>query len=165
MPVSKPVLIGSAAKQLREHGAMSDSYDNSPDKMSVLGPTLVFKGELSADEDLMLKGRVEGSIRHTASLRIGKEGSVKGNIKAKYITVEGEVEGDMHASSSVNVKASANVKGNIYSPTVGLIEGAHFRGSIDMDQVEQSASTPKGKTSEPEETSSSKPAAKVAAAG
>jgi len=144
---------------------MSNSYDNSPDKMSVLGPTLVFKGELSADEDLMLKGRVEGSIRHTASLRIGKEGSVKGDIKAKYITVEGQVEGDMHASSSVNVKASAHVKGNIYSPTVGLIEGAHFRGSIDMDQVEQSASTPKGKTSEAADAVASAPAPKVAAAG
>jgi len=144
---------------------MSDSYDNSPDKMSVLGPTLVFKGELSADEDLMLKGRVEGSIRHTASLRIGKEGSVKGDIKAKYITVEGQVEGDMHASSSVNVKASAHVKGNIYAPTVGLIEGAHFRGSIDMDQVEQSASTPKGKTSDVADAQASAPTPKVAAAG
>ena len=144
---------------------MSNPYDNSPDKMSVLGPTLVFKGELSADEDLMLKGRVEGSIRHTASLRIGKEGSVKGDIKAKYITVEGQVEGDLHASSSVNVKASAHVKGNIYSPTVGLIEGAHFRGSIDMDQVEQSASAPKGKTSEAADAKASAAAPKVAAAG
>jgi len=144
---------------------MSNPYDNPPDKMSVLGPTLTFKGELSADEDLMLKGRVEGSIRHTARLRIGKEGSVKGNIRAKFITVEGEVEGDLHASSSVSVKESANVKGNIYSPTVGLLEGAHFRGSIDMDQVEQSASTPRGKDAQASEDKSSAPAAKAAAAG
>ena len=144
---------------------MSDSYDNSDDKMCILGPTLVFKGELSADEDLMLKGRVVGSIRHSASLRIGKEGSVKGDIKAKYISVEGEVEGDLHAGSSVTVKESANVKGNIYAPTVGLIEGAHFRGSIDMDQAEQSASTPKGKATTVESSETTAPAPKVAAAG
>jgi cytoskeletal protein CcmA (bactofilin family) len=144
---------------------MSNSHDNSDDQMCTLGPTLVFKGELSADEDLMLKGRVEGSIRHTASLRIGKEGSVKGDIKAKFISVEGEVEGDLHASSSVNVKESANVRGNIYAPNVGLIEGAHFRGSIDMDQVEQSASTPKGKATTSESSESTAPAPKVAVAG
>ena len=144
---------------------MSNSYDDSDDKMCTLGATLVFKGELSADEDLMLKGRVVGSIRHTANLRIGKEGSVKGDIKAKYISVEGEVEGDLHAGSSVTVKESANVKGNIYAPTVGLIEGAHFRGSIDMDHAEQSASTPKGKTTTVESSETTAPAPKVAAAG
>lgn len=122
---------------------MSNPYDNARDKMSVLGPTLVFKGELSADEDLMLKGRVEGSINHTASLRIGGEGSVKGDIKAQYINVEGKVEGDMHGSGSVTVKESANVKGNIYAPAVSLIEGAHFNGTIDMDSVEKKAAAPK----------------------
>jgi cytoskeletal protein CcmA (bactofilin family) len=115
---------------------MSNPYDNATDKVSVLGPTLVFKGELSAEEDLMLKGRVEGSIQHTASLRIGKEGSVLGNVQAKFIAVEGSVEGDLHASASVTVKESANIKGNIYAPTVSLLEGARFNGAIDMDQKE-----------------------------
>ena len=33
--------------------------------VAVLGPTLRFKGELSADEDFILQGRIEGSINHT----------------------------------------------------------------------------------------------------
>lgn len=140
---------------------MSNPYDNASDKVSVLGPTLVFKGELSAEEDLMLKGRVEGSITHTASLRIGEEGSVKGNITAKYITVDGSVDGDMYGSGSVTVRETAKVTGNIYSPTVSLIEGAKFKGMIDMDHVEASAQQPRSeaKTSE---SSKSEPRAKVA---
>jgi cytoskeletal protein CcmA (bactofilin family) len=134
---------------------MSNPYDNASDKISVLGPTLVFKGELSAEEDLMLKGRVEGSITHTASLRIGEEGSVKGNIKAKYITVEGHVEGDLHGSGSVTVKESAQVIGNIFAPRVSLIEGARFKGSIDMEHGEKAASAPRPK----EASAPAKPAA------
>lgn len=144
---------------------MSNPYDGSTDKISVLGPTLVFKGELSAEEDLMLKGRVEGSIRHTASLRIGEEGSVKGDIRAKFITVEGRVEGDLHANASVTVKASADVKGNIYSPSVSLIEGARFKGSIDMDNVEAAAEGPRSKDKATVKSEESTPAAKVAAGG
>ena len=144
---------------------MSNPYDKSPDKMSVLGPTLTFKGELSAEEDLMLKGRVEGSIRHTASLRIGQEGSVKGDIRAEYITVEGQVQGDLYANSSVNVKESANVKGNIYAPTVGLIEGARFKGSIDMESAQQTAAKPTTKRSAEGESDAAEPASKVASAG
>ena len=48
---------------------------------SVLGKTLVFKGELTANEDLLIQGRVEGSITQTASqLAIGAHGDVKGDI-------------------------------------------------------------------------------------
>jgi cytoskeletal protein CcmA (bactofilin family) len=111
---------------------MSNPYNNATDKMSILGPTLVFKGELIAEEDLVLKGTVEGSIQHTASLKIGKEGTVKGNVKAKYITVEGTVEGDLFGAESVTVQASASVTGNIFARNVSLVEGSHFKGSIDM---------------------------------
>ena len=118
---------------------MSNPYDNASDKMSVLGPTLRFKGELSAEEDLYLKGTVEGSISSAPNIRIGEEGSVKGDTRAEHITVEGTIDGDMHASGAVTVKDSANVVGNIYSPTVSLIEGARFKGSIDMDVQEASS--------------------------
>lgn len=125
---------------------MDHSNDGTNDKMSVLGATLVFKGELSADEDLMLLGRVEGSIRHTANLRIGEQGSVKGDITAKYITVEGCVEGDLRASDSVTIKASATVEGNVYAPTVSLIEGAQFKGGIDMQGAGESAASSTSRT-------------------
>src|SRR5215470_12036926 len=63
-------------------------------KPSVLGKTLVFKGELSADEDLILQGRVEGSIHHTQSLTVGIDGVVVGDIHARSIVIEGRVEGN-----------------------------------------------------------------------
>ncbi len=150
---------------------MSNPYDNADEKVCVLGPTLVFKGELSAEEDLMLKGRVEGSIRHTGSLRIGQEGSVKGNIKANRISVEGRVEGDLFGREAVAMRESAEVTGDVYSPTVSLIEGAHFKGSIDMEYVE-TAEKPKPRSQDAGATESSaarasepKAPVKVAAAG
>src|SRR5262245_37573942 len=63
----------------------------------VLGKTLVFKGELSADEDLLLFGRVEGAVHHTSSLTIGAGGAVIGDIFAKVLVVKGTVEGDLEA--------------------------------------------------------------------
>ena len=99
----------------------------------VLGPTLHFKGELYGEEDLEFQGQLEGSIEHTRSLSIGKEGGVTGNIKAKFVIVEGRVDGDIYASESVSVRQSAKVKGNIFAPRVGIADGANFSGSIDMN--------------------------------
>jgi len=99
----------------------------------VLGPTLHFKGELYGEEDLEFQGQIEGSIEHTRSLSIGKEGGVKGNIRAKFVIVEGKVDGDIYATESVSIRQSARVNGNIFAPRVGIADGAHFTGRIDMN--------------------------------
>ena len=129
---------------------MSNPYDNTNATIkSVLGPTLKFKGELTAEEDLLIQGRVEGSIKHTSTLRIGEEGTVKANVTAEYISVEGKVKGDLTGNSSVKVHEGAEIEGNIYSPSVSLLEGATFNGSVDMSGNGKSASAPAPKSEQP----------------
>ena len=112
---------------------MSNPYDTATERQSILGPTLQFKGELQADEDLVIFGRVEGTITHTQRLTVGVGGSVKANVAAATVVVEGAVEGDVAASHSVLVKETANVRGNIAAPSVTIQQGAAFNGSVDMD--------------------------------
>ena len=112
---------------------MGNPYDSANERTSILGPTLYFKGDLTAEEDLLIQGRVEGSITHTQRLTVGAQGTVKANIRAQLIIVEGTVDGDLHADKSVFVKETAKVCGNIFAPTVSIVEGANFSGSIDMD--------------------------------
>ena len=101
-------------------------------RASVLGPTLKFRGELSAQEDLIVQGSVEGSITHTQSLTVGTDGTMKGDIRARVILIDGKVEGDLYATESVNIRATAKVKGNVFAPRVGISEGAFFQGQIEM---------------------------------
>lgn len=101
-------------------------------RASVLGPTLRFRGELSAQEDLIVQGSVEGSITHTQSLTIGTDGSMKGDIRARVIVIDGKVEGDVYATESVSIRATAKVKGNVFAPRVGITEGAFFQGQVEM---------------------------------
>ena len=112
---------------------MSNPYNSATECASVLGPTLYFKGDLSAEEDLLIQGRVEGSISHTQRLTVGAQATVKANIRAQLIIVEGAVEGDLIAEKSVLMKETAKIRGNIFAPTVNIVEGASFSGSIDMD--------------------------------
>ena len=121
----------SAAPAPQPAAAPSASVDASK-KVSVLGKTLVFKGELAADEDIILQGRVEGSIHHTQSVTIGVDGVVIGDTHARSIVVEGTVEGDLRGVVSVLIASTATVRGNIAAPRVGIMEGANFNGSVDM---------------------------------
>src|ERR1043165_6114735 len=86
-----PTVCGSSQPQ---ELTMSNPYDTAGERMASLPPTLRFKGELSADEDLLIQGQIEGTIKHTQRVTVGKEGKVKANISAQVIKVEGTVEGD-----------------------------------------------------------------------
>ena len=89
---------------------MSNPYDKpTSTTSSVLGPTLKFKGELTANEDLLIQGQIEGTINHSSSLTVGQDGKVKANVKAEYISVEGKVDGDLAGSKAVVVKEGADV--------------------------------------------------------
>ncbi|MEE9412339.1 MAG: polymer-forming cytoskeletal protein [Methylococcales bacterium] len=101
---------------------------------SVLGPTLRIKGELFADEDLVIEGQVEGSIRHNQQhITIGRQGRVKGDIAANVITIEGFVEGNIHGADAVMIKKTSKVEGDIRSRRIVIDDGAQFNGRIDMD--------------------------------
>jgi cytoskeletal protein CcmA (bactofilin family) len=111
---------------------MSNPYDSVTERTSILGPTIQFKGELSAEEDLIIQGRVEGTIAHKQRLTIGREGVVHANVDAQTVIIEGSMEGDVRAEKSVAVKETARMSGNITAPSVTILQGANFNGNVDM---------------------------------
>jgi cytoskeletal protein CcmA (bactofilin family) len=101
--------------------------------VSVIGPTMVFRGELSADEDLVIEGTIEGTIaHHKKNLTIGKQGRVTADIHASSVVVEGELNGDIHSDGLVSLAKSGRVSGNIYCARLVMEEGTQFNGKIDM---------------------------------
>ncbi len=101
--------------------------------VSVIGPTLVFKGELSADEDLVIEGTIEGTIaHHKKNLTIGKEGRVTADIHASSVLIEGELNGDIHSDGLVSLAKGAKVTGDLYCNRLVTEEGARFNGKIEM---------------------------------
>lgn len=112
---------------------MANSNDPQRDQPSILGPTLHFKGELHADEDIVIRGRIEGSITHTQRLTICRDGHVKANIQGHVIAVEGVVHGDLHASTSVAIMETGHLTGDVQAPSVSIVEGANVNGIVTMD--------------------------------
>jgi len=102
--------------------------------VSVIGPTLVFKGELSADEDLVIEGTIEGTIaHHKKNLTIGSKGRVSADIHASSVLVEGQLDGDIHSDGLVSLAKGAAVNGDIYCARLVLQDGACFNGKIAME--------------------------------
>jgi cytoskeletal protein CcmA (bactofilin family) len=50
------------------------------------------------------------------------------------VIVLGEVNGNVTATEKVDIRDGGSVDGDIVSPRVAIAEGAHFRGSVDMQR-------------------------------
>ena len=100
-----------------------------------IGKSVVIKGELSGSEDLTIEGHVEGKIELKDNvLTIGPNGRIKASVFSKAVIVLGEVNGNIAASEKVDIRDGGSVDGDIVSPKVAIAEGAHFRGSVDMQK-------------------------------
>ena len=100
-----------------------------------IGKSVVIKGELNGSEDLTVEGHVEGKIElRDHVLTIGPNGKIKAQVFAKAVIVLGEVNGNVTATEKVDIRDGGSVDGDIISPRVAIAEGAHFRGSVDMQR-------------------------------
>src|SRR6202049_3524975 len=100
-----------------------------------IGKSVVIKGELNGSEDLTIEGHVEGTIQlRDHVLTIGPNGRIKAQVFAKSVIVLGEVNGNVTASDKVDIRDNGSVDGDIVAPRVAIAEGAHFRGSVDMQR-------------------------------
>jgi cytoskeletal protein CcmA (bactofilin family) len=101
-----------------------------------IGKSVVIKGELTGSEDLTIEGHVEGKIELRQNvLTIGPNGKIKAQVFAKSVVILGEVTGNVTASEKVDLRDNGSVDGDIAAPRVAIAEGAHFRGSIDMQRT------------------------------
>ncbi len=110
----------------------------------VIGPTLFFKGELSADEDLFIEGRIEGTIaHHKQNITVGKQGRVKADIDATSVIIEGQLVGDIRSDGTVTLAKGADVEGNIFCSRIVMEYGARFKGKLNMGEPPKETVVPK----------------------
>ena len=134
-PTPAPTAAPPAAEAARTHSAPSEPQRGMERTTVNIGKSVVIKGELNGSEDLTIEGQVEGKIELRQNvLTIGPNGKIKAQVFAKSVVILGEVTGNVTASEKVDIRDNGSVDGDIAAPRVAIAEGAHFRGSIDMQR-------------------------------
>jgi cytoskeletal protein CcmA (bactofilin family) len=140
----------------REFGATTDS--------TVIGPSILISGKLTGDEDLTVRGRVEGEVSLTKTLIVEPSGIVKANVAVKNAIVSGVVVGNITATESVELTKEGRMVGDIRSPRVIIVDGASFRGRVDMGNAEPRAASDRPTTQRPLVRPTVRPAVRPAVA-
>src|SRR3954462_15771496 len=103
---------------------------------TVIGQSILISGKLTGDEDLTVRGRVEGELTLTKTLIVEPSGIVKANVAVKNVIISGVVVGNINATESVELTREGRMVGDVRAPRVIIVDGASFRGRVDMGDVE-----------------------------
>ena len=109
------------------------AVENAPAR---IGKTIVICGEVKGSEDLIVDGRVEGTVNLSESrLTIGPTAIVAANLSAKDILILGQVQGNLVASGRVELRTGCQVEGDIRALRLAVEDNAGFRGKVDLTQA------------------------------
>ena len=161
-----PTAVPPSAEVVRTQSAPSEPQRGMERTTVNIGKSVVIKGELSGSEDLTIEGQVDGKIELRQNvLTIGPNGKIKAQVFAKSVVILGEVTGNVTASEKVDIRDNGSVDGDIAAPRVAIAEGAHFRGSIDMQRAGASAKPAEKKDEAKPAVAASQPASSTAGSG
>jgi cytoskeletal protein CcmA (bactofilin family) len=109
------------------------AVENAPAR---IGKTVVICGEVKGSEDLIVDGRIEGTVSLPESrLTIGPNANVAADLSAKDVLILGQVKGNVVASGRVELRAGCNVEGDIRALRLAVEDNAVFRGKVDLTQT------------------------------
>ncbi len=128
--------------------ATNKDVGGGPDA-TVIGPSILISGKLSGDEDLTVRGRVEGELSLSRTLIVETSGIVKADVSVRNAVVSGVVVGNITATESVELTREGRMVGDIRAPRVIIVDGASFRGRVDMGNAEPSARQARPATAAP----------------
>jgi cytoskeletal protein CcmA (bactofilin family) len=129
-----------------------------------IGESILISGNLEGDEDLTVRGRVEGNVRLSRTLIVEASGVVKADVTVKNAIISGVVVGNVTATDSVQLTSEGRMVGDLAAPRVIIVDGASFRGRVDMGDVDAerpAGSAPAGQT---RSSTATRPAARTATA-
>ena len=106
---------------------------HAPEGITTIGKGVVIEGEVKGGEDLVIDGKVDGTIElQQHVLTVGPTGRVKAQLSAKSVVVLGKVNGSIQASELVRIGETGSVEGAISAPRLVMVGGAHLQGRVDM---------------------------------
>jgi cytoskeletal protein CcmA (bactofilin family) len=109
---------------------------------TVIGKSVIIRGELSGKEDLYIDGDVEGTVTLPDSrLTIGPNAQIRADVNAQEVVIFGSLTGNISSTGRVDLRQSAIVKGDILAGRLSIEESAVLSGKVELKSASDTAKT------------------------
>jgi len=108
--------------------------DNSPSGIAhnALAAGTYVKGDIRAEEDFRIDGKLDGNIECAGKVIVGPHAEITGNIQCQNTDLMGLITGNIMIYEVASLKASVRFTGEIVTKYIEIEPGASFNGSCKM---------------------------------
>lgn len=119
-------------KKTAEPASPAQAAAAAGSQSTLVGKTLLVKGEIYSEDEILIEGRIQGKITVKNRVIIGRDGNVEAEIDAREVVIKGKVTGNVRGSQRVEIVPAGTLHGNIHSPRVVIADSGLFEGNIEM---------------------------------
>ena len=99
------------------------------------------KGDIVSEADFRIDGKLDGNVKTSGKVVIGKDGYIHGKVQCVNADIEGSFNGELQVSELLSLKASAVIEGTVSVNKLAVEPGATFNASCTMKTKGAPAST------------------------
>ena len=99
---------------------------------NIIGKNTSIVGDVISEGDFRIDGKVEGTIKTTGRVIVGKSGSIKGKVECNNAEIEGKFSGELIVHSLLTLKATASISGEVVISKLSVEPGAEFNATCAM---------------------------------
>ena len=105
---------------------------NTVNERNIIGANTTFKGDIISEGDFRIDGKIEGTIKTSARIILGKQGKIIGKVVCDNADIEGTINGDLKVENMLSLKSSAKIQGEVVMGKLSVEPGAEFNVTCSM---------------------------------
>ncbi len=99
---------------------------------NIIGKNTSFVGDVISEGDFRIEGKVEGTIKTTGRVILGKSGSISGKVECDNADIEGKFSGELNVNNLLTLKSTATISGEVVISKLSVEPGAEFNATCAM---------------------------------
>ena len=89
-------------------------------------------GDIASQGPFRIDGTVEGNVKTSGKIVIGKSGYIKGTLQGENADFEGKFSGKLILSGTLSLKSTAHIEGEVHTSKLAVEPGATFNATCSM---------------------------------
>lgn len=114
------------------------SKDNKKNELkdaeTIIGPSIRVKGNFHGEGDIVIEGKVEGSVKTNNFLLVGNKAKIMADVEAGNAQVGGELTGNLKVKGYLEITSTAKILGDIEAAEISIQKGAILNGKCIMSK-------------------------------
>ncbi len=106
------------------------NLENFKNAETIIGASIRVKGNFNGQGDVIIEGKLDGSLKTSANLLIGEKAKVTANVEAKEAFINGEIQGNLKVKNYLSIGKTAKIVGDVECGEISISRGALVKGQM-----------------------------------